>query len=143
MILKASFVFENIERYKQVKENRQDTKGCFISGMDFDKYVNHTLKKAHPWINDCGSKARKKAIMNAETAFKKFFKGVTKYPKFKKKRQQKTSLYFPQNNPNDIVVNRHRIKIPTLGWVKLKEYGYIPLGNGATSVYITQKADRY
>ena len=29
-------------------------------------------------------------------------------------------------NPKDCLCERHRIKIPTLGWVRLKETGYIP-----------------
>lgn len=32
----------------------------FVSANDFDKYVNHKLKLNLPWINECGSKARKK-----------------------------------------------------------------------------------
>lgn len=44
----------------------------FVSANDFDKYVNHKLKIELPWINECGSKARKKSLVNAETAFKKF-----------------------------------------------------------------------
>jgi putative transposase len=36
--------------------------------------------------------------------------------------------YFPKENLGDLLVDRHRIKIPTLGWVRLiKEKGYIPV----------------
>ena len=35
-------------------------------------------------------------------------------------------MYFVKNNPKDCLCERHRIKIPTLGWVRLKEKGYIP-----------------
>ncbi|WRK54685.1 hypothetical protein SD457_07085 [Coprobacillaceae bacterium CR2/5/TPMF4] len=35
-------------------------------------------------------------------------------------------MYFVKNNPSDCRCERHRINIPTLGWVKLKEKGYIP-----------------
>jgi putative transposase len=56
----------------------------FMSGYDFDKYVNHELSKILPWIKECGSKARKQSIMNAETAFKRFFKGLGGKPRFNK-----------------------------------------------------------
>ena len=42
-----------------------------------------------------------------------------------------------------MLVERHRIKIPTLGWVQLKEYGYIPSNVKVTSCTVSQKADRY
>ena len=47
----------------------------FWSAYDFDKYVNNILSKqeGYEWILDAPAKARKKAICNAEVAFKKFF----------------------------------------------------------------------
>ena len=44
----------------------------FVTAKDFDKYVNHNLKIKLPWIDKCGSKARKKALVNAENAFRRF-----------------------------------------------------------------------
>ena len=35
-------------------------------------------------------------------------------------------MYFVRDNPKDLACERHRIKIPTLGWVRIKEKGYIP-----------------
>ena len=35
-------------------------------------------------------------------------------------------MYFVKNNKTDCICERHRIKIPSLGWVQLKEKGYIP-----------------
>ena len=49
----------------------------FVTANEFDKHVNHKLKKELPWINLCGSKARKKALVNAEQAFKRFFAGTS------------------------------------------------------------------
>lgn len=56
----------------------------FVSANDFDKYVNHKLKIELPWINECGSKACKKTLVNAETAFKKFFDGLAGFPSSKR-----------------------------------------------------------
>ena len=69
----------------------------FLTAMDFDKFVNHHLKNTDElaWINECGSKARKKAITNAETAFQKFFHGKAGFPKFKKKSRQSVVLNMP------------------------------------------------
>lgn len=116
-----------------------------MSANDFDKYINHDIKTQadYQWINDCGSKARKKSICNAETAFKKFFKGKSSFPRFKKKSEQNVKLYFPKNNQTDWKVERHRINIPTLKWVRLKEFGYIPVSGKVISGVVSKQADKY
>lgn len=115
----------------------------FVSANDFDKYVNHKLKKELPWINECGSKARKKALVNAEAAFKKFFKGQAGFPRFKKKSRQDVKLYFPRNNKGDWKIWRHKLMIPTLKQVKLKEYGYLPVGIAIISGTVSYQAGRF
>ncbi|MDD5795302.1 MAG: transposase, partial [Clostridiales bacterium] len=74
---------------------------------------------------------------------KRFFKGQSKFPKFKKKSKSDVKLYFPKNNKGDWKVERHRIMIPTLKNVRLKEYGYIPVGAKVISGTVSKKADRY
>lgn len=81
--------------------------------------------------------------MNAETAFKKFFKGESKFPKFKKKSQQDIKIYFPRNNSSDWKIWRHKIMIPTLKHVKLKEFGYLPIGTTVKSGTVSQKVGRF
>ena len=48
------------------------------------------------------------------------------FPNFKKKGKSDVKMYFVKNNPKDCRCERHRINIPTLGWVRIKEKGYIP-----------------
>ena len=55
-------------------------------------------------------------------------------------------MYFVKNNPLDCLCERHRIKISTLGWVRLKEKGYIPTSKDGWNIKsgtISVKADRY
>ena len=55
-------------------------------------------------------------------------------------------MYFVKNNPKDCFCERHRINIPTLGWMRLKEKGYIPTikdGWKIKSGTVSMKADRY
>ncbi|ONI42853.1 transposase [Candidatus Epulonipiscium fishelsonii] len=134
----------NQKLYKDFKDGKIVDK-TFITAIEFDKYINNEVKtkEEFKWINDCGSKARKKAICNAEKAFMNFFNKKAKFPNFKKKNKCKISLYFPKNNKTDWEVERHRIKIPTLGWVRLKEFGYIPTNLKVISGIITKKADKY
>jgi putative transposase len=53
-------------------------------------------------------------------------------------------MYFVKNDAKTAIeCDRHRIKIPTLGWVQLKEKGYLPTGLIIKSGSVSKKADRY
>ena len=134
------YIATNELLFEQYRLGNSDKK--WMSGMDFDKYVNNKLCKQLGWIKNCGSKARKKAILNCELAFKKFFKKEAGFPKYKKRNDQ-VSLYFPKNNTTDFTLERHRIKVPTIGFVRIKEFGYLPLGSVVKSGVITKETDRY
>jgi len=140
-----SYLAKNKELYEQYKQGLISKEKAFMSANDFDKYINNEVKilDNFKWINDCGSKARKKAIQNAEIAYKRFFKGQSKFPRFKKKNKSDVKIYFPKNNKGDWKVERHRIMIPTLKNVRLKEYGYIPVGAKVINGTVSKKADRY
>jgi len=131
------FLQENKKLYKE--------SGKYMSGYDFSRWLNNEFIPNNPsfsWIKEVGSKAVKKSIMNADTAFKKFFKKESGFPKFKKRNSRKT-CYFPKNNKYDLTAERHRIKIPTFGFVRLKEYGYIPIEASVKSCVISMDVDRY
>ena len=72
-----------------------------------------------------------------------FFKGLNSFPVFKKKGKNELGAYFVKNNKKDFEFYRHKIKIPTLKFVRLKEYGYIPKNTNIKSGIITKIADRY
>ncbi|MGV1064755.1 RNA-guided endonuclease InsQ/TnpB family protein [Clostridium perfringens] len=131
-----------IARNKEIYEKE----GKFVSGMDFSKWLNNEYipkNQDMKWIKEVSSKAIKQAIMNGDKAFKDFFKKAKGFPKFKKKKNQDVKAYFPKNNKTDWTLERHRVKIPTLGWVRLKEFGYIPVNSIVKSGTVSQKADRY
>ncbi len=123
-----------------------EKEGKFVSGMDFSKWLNNEYipnNQDKKWIKEVSSKATKQAIMNGDKAFKDFFKKAKGFPRFKKKKNQDVKAYFPKNNKTDWTLERHRVKIPTLGWVRLKEFGYIPVNSMVKSGTVSQKADRY
>ena len=132
------YIAHNQEIYKK--------EGKFVSGMSFSKWLNNDFipnNKNYLWIKEVSSKAVKQSIMNGEKAFKKFFKKETGFPKFKKKNRSNIGVYLPKNNKTDFTVERHRLKVPTLGFVRLKEYGYLPVNSIIKSGTITNKCDRY
>ena len=118
--------------------------------MDFSKWLNNEFipnNSEFHWIKDVSSKSVKQSIMNAEAAFKNFFKGKSSFPRFKKKTKSDVKMYFVKTDARVIIqCERHRIKIPTLGWVRLKEKGYIPTNPNThiiKSGSVSYKAGRY
>ncbi|MCX0394920.1 transposase [Clostridium perfringens] len=123
-----------------------EREGKFVSGIDFSKWLNNEYihnNQEMNWIKEVSSKATKQAIMNGDKSFRDFFKKDKGFPKFKKKKNQDVKAYFPKNNKTDWTLERHKVKIPTLGWVRLKEFGYIPTNSIVKSGTVSQKADRY
>ena len=120
-----------------------------MTGKSFSVWLNNEYLPKHPeycWIREVSSKSVKHSIENAFTAFSKFFNYQSGFPKYKKKGGSDVKMYFVRNNPKDCFCERHRLKIPTLGWVKLKEKGYIPTsrdGYVIRSGAVSMKAGRY
>jgi putative transposase len=115
--------------------------------MDFSKRLNNEYLPNNAdksWIKEVSQKSVKQSIMNAERAFKRFFKGESKFPKFKKKNKTEVKMYFVKNDAKMVIeCERHRIKIPTLGWVQIKEKGYLPTDKVIKSGTVSKRAGRY
>ena len=121
----------------------------FMTGKSFSLWLNNEYIPDNPdktWIREVYSKAVKKSIEDGCVAFTRFFKHQSDFPKFKKKGKSDVKMYFVRNNPKDCQCERHRLKIPTLGWVRIKEKGYIPTtrdGYMIRSGTVSVKAGRF
>ena len=135
------YLFHNKELYTSGKK--------FMSGKSFSVWLNNDYLPNHQeysWIREVSSKSVKHSIEDACTAFSRFFHHQSGFPRYKKKGRSDVKMYFVRNNPKDCLCERHRIKIPTLGWVRLKEKGYIPTskdGYVIRSGTVSMKAGRY
>lgn len=121
----------------------------FMDARAFGVWINNEFLPNNPdflWIKEVSSKSVKKSTENAYVSFTRFFKKQSNFPRFKKKNKSDVKMYFVKNNPKDCQCERHRIKIPTLGWVRLKEKGYIPTTRQEyviRSGTVSYKAGRY
>ena len=121
----------------------------FMSGKSFSVWLNNEYLPQNPdklWIKEVSSKSVKRSIENGCVAFTRFFKHQSAFPNFKKKGKSEVKMYFVKNNPKDCRCERHRINIPSLGWVRIKEKGYVPTtkdGYVIKSGHVSIKADRY
>lgn len=97
--------------------------GKFMSSNKFRVWLNNEYLPQHPehsWIKEAYSKAVTQSINNGQAAFTKFFNHIGAFPNFKKKGKSDVKMYFVKNNPKDCRCERHRINIPSLGWVRIK-----------------------
>ena len=121
----------------------------FMSGKSFSVWLNNEYLPQNPdklWIKEVSSKSVKRSIENGCVAFTRFFKHQSAFPNFKRKGKSDVKMYFVKNNPKDCRCERHRINIPSLGWVRMKEKGYFPTtkdGYVIKSGHVSIKADRY
>ena len=121
------FIKINLDR---LKENQD-----ILSGYEYSKMLNNDPERPD-WLLKSPSKAVKQAIMYAHQVVWGYLKGNNGVPKFKKKGKY-NSFYLI----GTIKVERHRIFLPKLKWVRLKEFGYIP--NNIKSVTVSMKNGRY
>ena len=121
----------------------------FMTGKSFSLWLNNEYIPDNPdktWIREVYSKAVKKSIEDGCAAFTRFFKHQSDFPKFNKEGKSDVKMYFVKNTPKDCQCERHRLKIPTLGWVRIKEKGYIPTtkaGYMIRSGTVSVKAGRF
>lgn len=121
------YVYENLE-------NLASGKGL-ISAFRYSKRVNSD-PNTPSWLKEVPSKAIKQALIYANRAFKDYFSKRRGKPTFKKKGRD-NSFYLI----GTLKVERHRIFVPVLKWLRLKEFGYIP--KNISSVTISMKNGRY
>lgn len=109
--------------------------GKFISDGDLRKEFTQLKKtEEYTWLNEISNNVTKQAIKDACNAYKRFFKGCSKFPKFKSRKYSTPSFY--QDNVKIQFTDTH-VKIEglssskkknkqKLNWIRLAEHGRIP-----------------
>lgn len=108
---------ERIETYESLKDDKEALKK--VKHPTPAKY-----KKEFEWLKEVDSLALANAQLNLDKAYKAFFKGNAKFPKFKSKRH-KQSYTTNVVNGNIQLLDGH-IKLPKLKMVKIKQHRKIP-----------------
>lgn len=137
-----------LQKNKEIYEENKDTDlPKYMNNYEFSLWLNNEFipnNLEFSWIKEVSSKSVRHSIDNANISFRRFFKKLSRFPKFKKKYTNECGMYFVRtDSKSKIKCGRHRIKIPTLGWCKLKEFGYIPTNEIIKSGTVTKKAGRF
>jgi putative transposase len=112
------FVYNQTLVYRQ---NLYETQNKFMNKFDCNNYVNRILKKKYPWLKEVDKFALTNSVHNMDTAYQKFFKEHTGFPKFKKKNNNRKSYKTDYCNNNiEVSFEKNKIKLPKLKWIKAK-----------------------
>jgi putative transposase len=102
------------KQYEACKTNPTLTKPSDIA---LRRLLNSIKRESFPWMLDVTKNAPQMAIMQLGRAFENFFAGRARYPRFRRKgRDDRFTLTYDQFR-----VEGRRIRIPKLGWVRMRE----------------------
>ena len=78
------------------------------------------LKKTEEfnWLTEVSNNIPKQAVKDACNAYKRFFKGQAKFPKFKSRKKTRPSFY---NDTQKLKVKEKLVLLEKIGWVKTSE----------------------
>ncbi|MGF1546756.1 MAG: RNA-guided endonuclease InsQ/TnpB family protein [Thiotrichales bacterium] len=107
------------------------------SQMALRRQLNSLKGEQFPWMLEVTKCAPQMAIIQLGTAFKNFFAGRARYPKFHKK-----GIHDRFSLSNDqFSVDGSRIRIPNLGWVRMRET--LRFTGKIMSATVSRVADRW
>ena len=105
------------EWQKQYDVHKNDPAQPKPSEASLRRQLNAIKREQFPWMLEITKNAPQMAIMQLGAAFKNFFAGRAKYPKFRKK-----GIHDRFTLTNDqFAVEGNRLRIPNLGWVRMRE----------------------
>lgn len=90
---------------------------------EFLKNTPAQYKKDFPWLKEVDSLALSNVQLNLQKAYKNFFKSGFGFPKFKKKSHSQS--YQTNNQRGSIALDGRFIKLPKVGWVRVKAHRQI------------------
>ena len=77
-------------------------------------------KKEFPWLREVDSLALANVQLSLQAAYKNFFQSGLGFPKFKKK--SRSQSYTTNNQKGSIALENGHIKLPKIGWVRVKAH---------------------
>ena len=109
------------------------------NAMQLHRELNVEKKTQFSFMYEVSKCAMQESLRDLQKAFTNLFEKRAKFPKFKSKNKGVGSFRLT----GSIHVEGNRIKLPRLGWIKLKEHDYIPTDQHILSATVSEKAGRW
>ncbi len=134
------FQYANIARFAYNwalgrEQKNYKSGGKFLSDVDLRKeFTKMKQTQEYKWLNDVSNNVAKQAIKDACDAYKRFFKKLAKFPKFKSRKKSTPSFYqdslkiqFSETHVKveGFATSRKKNK-QKLNWIRLAEHGRVP-----------------
>lgn len=109
------------------------------------QFAQHKREAGNEWTYEVSNFVFQSALQDLDKAYANFFRRVKRggekpgFPRFKKRRTGQGSFRVY----GSIHVEPRRVKLPKIGWVRLKERGYLPVGAKPISTTVTQRVGRW
>ena len=114
----SRFVYNQCLDYRNKKYQEEN---IIVSAFDLMKWKNNVLKPQYEWLKEVDKWALENAIINLDNAYKRFFKKIAGYPKYKSRHDGKQSYKTNYANGNiKVLFGSNKIQLPKLKKVKAK-----------------------
>lgn len=113
--------------------------GKSSNAIEQHRQLNSLKPTDFPWMYEVSKCAPQEALRDLDKAFRNFFAKRAKYPRFKSKKRGLGGFRLT----GSITIEADRIKLPRIGWLRLKESGYLPTDAKINSVTVKEKAGRW
>ena len=139
----ARFIYNWTLAYQQ---KNYESGGKFLSDYDVRKLLTQLKQTdAFRWLNNYSNNVAKQAVKDACDAYRKFFNGLSAFPRFKSKKKSKPSFYV---DTTKIKITATHVKLEKLtdsrkanrqklNWVRLAEHDRIPVGVSYSNPRVT------
>ncbi len=135
---KASGTSRFVWNWAIAEWEKQFLEGKKPSGMQLKKEFNSIKKIEFPWTKEVTKYAAQQPFLDLQDAYKRFWKKLSKKPKFKKKGKCKDSFYVGGDH---LKIKGKKIWIPNLGFVRMREN--LRFEGKINSAVFSRTADRW
>ena len=102
-------------RYRAMREATYQETGKGLSYQECARDLTRLKKEPeYAWLKEADSQALQQSLRDLDTAYQNFFKGHSRYPRFKRKYDRQSYRY-----PQRFKLVGNRIYLPKVGWVKV------------------------
>ncbi|TLY13361.1 MAG: IS200/IS605 family element transposase accessory protein TnpB [Thaumarchaeota archaeon] len=114
----------------------------YESPVDQHRILNARKAKDYPWMYEVSKCAPQEALRDLGSAFHNFLirRDRFRWPSFKSKRHGAKQSF---TLTGAVRVKDRMIRLPTFGWVKLKERGYLPARSHVLCATVSRRAGRW
>lgn len=113
--------------------------GKSSNAIEQHRQLNSLKPTDFPWMYEVSKCAPQEALRDLDKAFKNFFAKRSRHPRFKSKKRGLGGFRLT----GSITIEAGRIKLPRIGWLRLKEVGYLPTDAKISSVTVKERAGRW